>query len=136
MNKLLRTLLMLSTLISIGGCWGATPWPQRGLTVNLTRSHADKSEIASVAQAFLVSHGFTYAGPAGYDAVNKTNTVIDFSGPNAITASIQLDRKGLVSIYFNQNKSAFTPDAQKIFDDLEATLKARWRDAVTHTPDH
>lgn len=123
-------------MLILTGCWGEV-WPHRGMEVDLIRSNASVVEVADDVGEFLLSHHFTRMGKAGYDAINGTTTVFDYQGPDGLIASIgpkgnrDFSKAKAVSIRFNQDRKDFSPEAQRIFDDLGLALKKRWPDAVT-----
>lgn len=129
--SLLRVYFVVLASVGVSGCWAAKPWAHDGLVVDVARANASKSGVADATRSFLISHGLSYAGKAGYDSTNGTRTVVDFNGPDDLIVSIQLDRDGAVFIYFNQDRPSFTPQARKFFDALENDLKKQWPGAVT-----
>ena len=120
----------------LAGCWGHV-WPHRGMVIDLTRAHASVTEVADVAGEFLLSHRFTRMGKAGYDAINGTTTVFDYQGPDGLIASIgpkgnrDFSKAKAVSIRFNQDRSVFSSEAQRLFDDLASELRTKWPNSIT-----
>lgn len=131
--RICATLLMSSF---VGGCLAGNRLPHLGLAVDLDRANASKSDVAALVQEYLVAHHFTYAGPAGYDALNNTSTVVDFYGPEEMSASIYLAHEGVVLVGLDQNAPALSPEAKSLFAGLQDVLQSKWNDAVSPTPDH
>ena len=136
MNDLKSTLHSALLLLLVGalvGCWGHV-WPHRRLTVNLERAKSTQTGVTHFTADFLTSHKFVYAGKGGYDAIRNTSTVLDFSGPNGLVASIGSDREGGVLVSLDQDQPAFTSEAQQIFDEMASMLETKWPGAVVRHP--
>jgi len=128
-----------SVALLLGGCWGQS-WPHRTVIIDLSLAHASVVGIAETSGEYLQSHGFTRMGKAGYDQINGTTTVFDYQGPDKLIVSIgpegtrDFSKTKAVSIRFNQDRKDFSPESQRIFDDLVLALKKKWPDAVTVEP--
>lgn len=104
------------------------------MTVDLELAKSTHTDVTKFTANFLTEHKFVYAGKGGYDAIRNTNTVLDLSGPNGLVASIGSDRKGGILVSLDQDRPAFTLDAQQIFDEMASTLESKWPGAVVRQP--
>lgn len=131
-----RTLAIASITIMVGSCFGATPLPHRGLRIDLSHAGVSKNVVVGTIEHYLQSNHFKYAGKAGYDSLNSTDTVRDFYGPNGISVSIYLDHHGAVLIGMDEDRKCFSRSAESLFGTLENELKGRWPGSVVRTPSH
>lgn len=136
MRNLILNSLLLTAIFGMSGCFAATTWPQKGLIIDLDLAKATKSQVAEAIASNLASNGFEATGPAGFDAIQKSRTILDFDGPYDIVASVQLDHQGVVLVYFNQNRSRFSPEAEKLLHKLASDLRSKWPYAVSPTESH
>lgn len=125
----LGLMTLLVTLFATS-CSGRV-WPHRGLEIDLSRAQVSKQEVVKRIEKFLSKHNVNYAGRGGYDAINGTESVLDFKGSQGLYVSIQMDQDEVVLVYFNQNRRHFSTSATTMFSDLESILRKEWPNAVT-----
>ncbi len=130
-NYYLEIAFILAASIFITSCWSAQPWPHQGITIQIDKTNSTKDEIVTAIKRIFVAHGFEYAGKAGYDAINKSRTVDDYKGKNGQSVSIYLAYNDKVQIGFDQNRSEFSEEAKKIFNEIFSTLQKKWPGAIT-----
>jgi len=117
-------------VVQMLGCYGPV-WPSRGMAVKLSDTGPSALEVEGVVASELVKRGFTEQAKNGRDAIKSERTAFSFEGPNKLDVVIQVDLVKEVQIRVSQNHPTFSPEANGIFQALEA----RWPGSVIREPE-
>lgn len=122
------TSIMVAGLLT--ACSSQT-WLSRGFTVDTTITGVTEAEVASKVRDFLEKRGFSDMGKGGRDEIKRTRNSYYYEGPNSLVVVLSVDRQRVVPIRISQDSKSFSPEANRLFEDLATSFEREWPGSVT-----